>query len=528
MNVADYLNPDTSSQLKKSSEIFSEYLKAKQQAALAQAAKASIDANGNFDEKKYRTSAMMGGVSPADAHAGVKDAYEWQQRVAAEQAREAAIRRQSETLIDPNTGKPFVAGVGTVDTGRLALDPRLQQTNATALAMDAEQNRALQANQRAAQAAQSAQMATALGAPQGAGVGTPVPSATTTEQAILGGGAQQQEAYPKEMPGILDVRKLGPEEAGTLAYGLRAAGTYTDRDNIPGPNMQKAFQDYFAPQWQALQASEPRIINYGGDYAKFTKDHQEWAAKAAGFEAEARKTIAGWKDQRQAFETSRLGNASTRQGMTIAGTNFAQEQDAIQAARADGYKGVSAKNVGDFQKLQTDMNWLRNTSEGAADIIKEVNTTGNIDPTKFQALLKNLEQAPMAADKITDIGGREQLSSLFAARKDVQQVIRNSNTLGELAKNLAKNEFATDQQARVAQLIKDMVDHQMKHGNTASALEALRADRKPKGVNEKLKEKIVESVKSPKDVPVNQRKKGQKFRMADGSIGTWNGKDGFE
>lgn len=477
MPVADYLKPDTSSQLKKSSEILTEYLKAKQQAALFNASRASMDKDGNFNERMYRQSAMAGGVNPTEAAAGVPQMYELQQRMAIEKAREEYVRRQAQQIGSNPDGSPITAQPGTVDTGRLAVDPGLHAANATSLALDQEQQRVIETQKRNQEAALAALNAQAMGAKPVSGVGTPEANATPVEQTLYNVRGEQSQGGPVEHVSA-DVRKFSPDTASDFAYGLRARGLYTDKDNVPGPNMQSAYDKYVAQKYADLEKSKPSVLQFAGDYPKYVAATKAWEAQVAGVPAKIAEEVAAWRNDRQANATSRLGNAATRQGMNIAKTEFDQTQAAIQDAWQNGYKGVSKGNVGEYQKLQTDMNWLRNTSEGAADIIKEVNETGNLDATKFQALLKNLEQAPMSADKITDIGGREQLSSLFAARKDVQQVIRNSNTVGELAKNLAKNEFATDQQARVAQLIKDMVDHQMKHGNTASALEALRVGKK--------------------------------------------------
>jgi len=476
MPVADYLKPDTSSQLKKSSEILTEYLKAKQQAALFNASRASMDKDGNFNERMYRQSAMAGGVNPTEAAAGVPQMYELQQRMAIEKAREEYVRRQAQQIGSNPDGSPITAQPGTVDTGRLAVDPGLHAANATSLALDQEQQRVIETQKRNQEAALAAINAQAMGAKPVSGVGTPEANATSVEQTLYNVRGDQSQGGPVEHY-QQDLTKLSADTAKDYAYGLRSRGLYAGND-VPGPQMQAGYNKHVAQVYADIEASRPKITQFGGDFAKFKTAEREWEAKKAGVPAKLAEEAATWRNDRQANATSRLGNAATRQGMNIAKTEFDQTQAAIQDAWQNGYKGVSKGNVGEYQKLQTDMNWLRNTSEGAADIIKEVNETGNLDATKFQALLKNLEQAPMSADKITDIGGREQLSSLFAARKDVQQVIRNSNTVGELAKNLAKNEFATDQQARVAQLIKDMVDHQMKHGNTASALEALRVGKK--------------------------------------------------
>ena len=527
MNIADYLKPDTSSQLKSSSEIFSAYLKAKQEAALAQASRASVDQNGNFDQSKYRQAALLGGVPLADAMAGVKDQYEWQQRAAAEKAREDAMWRERTQVGVARDGTPLYANPGEVDTRQLAVDPRLAAVNATPQAIDAERARVLAANKQAAEAAMSAKVGAAVGAPPTAGVGTPEAGATSTERAIYGGSAGAQAQTQKAMPNFLDVTKMAPEEAKTLAFGLRAAGTYTDRDDIPGKNMQAAANQYFAPMWDKLAKSEPLPQNFVGengiDYGKFATAHQAWEAEMAGFPATVQKTLADWKTGRQTFETSRLGNAQTRQGMAIAGTNFQQEQDPIQAARDEGYKGVYAGNVQKFQTLKGQINWLEKTSEGAQELIDEIRQTGGVDKLKLQTYLQNLEQAPIVADKVVDIAGKEHIANMFAAKKEVAQVIRGSNTFGELGKNLAKNEFATDDQERVLSALKNMVDHQIKHGATASDLESLRT-RKPKTARDAIKTKITESIKNAADVPVAKRTVGMKARLGNGKIGTWNGK----
>lgn len=526
MEPAQFLNPDTSSQLKKSSEIFSAYLKAKQEAALANAAKASVDAQGNYDATKYVTSALMGGVPITDAQAGSKDFYEAQQRMAADAARQRAMRTERTQIgTNPADRSPIYAQPGTVDTRQVALDPRLAAVNAGPQTMDAEQERILATQRRNMEAGIASLNAQSVGAPQVSGVGTTRENASPVEATLYGVQGEKQNESQYDAP-LMAVKGLDAETARDVAYGLRSQGLYKDTNDVPGPNMQGALDQWYGQQRKALIAKEPMLMQFQGKYGDYLTAKKAWQSELDALPVKAREELAGWRDKRQANTASRVGVKGTLQTQGIQAKEFADSQALVNAAHAEGYSGVSKETLPKYNEIRATQDWLMSVPADITKMREEFAKTGQIDLRKFNGLMIPMTKSSSSADGIDNIGAKADFDNLLSSKKDWQQAIGRETTVKGVAEQILKNNYVAQDPMRVLDVLEAMVTQQIHSGKTTKELDRFRiAKPEKKGLDGAIKEKITGAIKTAADIPAGQRKVGMKAKLGNsGKIGTWNGK----
>ncbi len=304
-------------------------------------------------------------------------------------------------------------------------------------------------------------------------------------QAVLAtdnGQAGQRMGTPP-MPEIPALSSMDAPTMRAVAEGLRQSGAYKG-NNLPGPKMESAWQSFAKSEFGKVLASQP-VMQMGKDgqpdVLKYEQDRQKYLGDLQAFPNTLKAKVADWYQKTNITQPGeRLGQASTRQTMHQGKVTFEQEQDPIQAARADGFKLVNPKNVDKYQDARGVFDWLGNTKTETDELLKELKAKGAIDSDLLGTKLTALTQSAKFSEGIGTENAEKGFMATMRRDKALGDIASTSTGLKDFLENVGKNKLGAQSQQFLLQNLSSLLGTQIESGKTASYLKSLRGG---KGAN---------------------------------------------
>lgn len=339
-------------------------------------------------------------------------------------------------------------------------------------------------------------------------------------QAVLAtdnGQAGQRMGTPP-MPEIPTLSSMDAPTMRAVAEGLRQSGAYKG-NNVPGPDMESAWQSFAKSEFGKVLASQP-VMQMGKDgqpdVLKYEQDRQKYLGDLQAFPNTLKAKVSDWYQKTNITQPGeRLGQANTRQAMQQGRVTFEQEQDPIQAARADGFKLVNPKNVDKYQDARGIFDWLGNTKTETDDLLKELKAKGSIDSDLLGTKLTALTQSAKFSEGIGTENAEKGFMATMRRDKALGDIAATSTGIKDFLENVGKNKLGAQSQQFLLQNLSSLLGTQIESGKTASYLKSLRGG---KGANATIQEWAERSGKGTHAGP-----KIGDTQTINGVTGVWDG-----
>lgn len=273
-----------------------------------------------------------------------------------------------------------------------------------------------------------------------------------------------------QMPAIPDLKSMDPKASAAVANSLRNSGLYKGND-VPGPQMQAAYDAKVKTDWDALSAREPKASQYIDkdgqvDIGAFQKEHAKWVSEAKAFQ----NTIAG--------KTNEAYNEKMQQKTTQLEQTRASQSIESTAATLNRLADVRKMYpLADEKSLPVIDDALQTIGQ-IDDYIKTLNAMKSevakhpMDPKQFATEVFSQKGLLLSLDKAGTEGQRADIEHLLAVNPGFKSIVlaNKDRPLKDVLQAVALTAGTASSQSEVIDILKKTFENSRDSGPAAQVL----------------------------------------------------------
>ena len=329
----------------------------------------------------------------------------------------------------------------------------------------------LQKTQFANAAEAAKNKATVLSLFPGAWASQPTTKPTSAQPGSIGGNAGMQVTLPtatgagyKGDFSVDQYAKMSPQDQEAFRRGMIGA-----TDELDNPITEKSSPASIASAGRRVQAMQYMAGNPGVDPRDPLASVEKSGANLNAAPATGLKAIQDVIQRGYQLKGTNLFQTGTG----LANTGASQVQDQVAKLRKAGFD-ANPGNAGNILEKKATFDWLKNTSDDIHELRTEA-SKGKVDNDLFNSTVSALSNAPMVAESITNMAGEHRFFENLRTDPSLGALIKSSDgNPVHFMQSLGSAKLGAQSQAKVLDILGNIVDTQLKTGKAKSDLDALR------------------------------------------------------